>query len=54
MKIVSTIPGELPKTPIPKVKYQSLLHAIGDGWYMKKLSENIPPQNRSKLIKKAQ
>ena len=25
---------ELPKPPTPKEKHQSLLHAIGGGWYM--------------------
>ena len=48
------IPVELPKPPIPKVKHQSLLHYIGGGWYMNKLSENLQPLNKSKLSKKAQ
>ena len=32
------IPVELPKPPSPRDKHQSLLYAIGGGWYMKKLS----------------
>ena len=37
------IPVELPEPPIPKEKHQSLLHAVGGGWYMNKLSEKLPP-----------
>ena len=48
------IPVELLKPPSPKEKHQSLLHAIGDGWYMKKLSKKIPPLKKSKLRKKSQ
>ena len=45
---------ELPKQPIPKGKNQSLLHAIGCGWYVKKLVQKIPPLNRRRLSKKSQ
>ena len=47
-------PVELPKPPSTKRKHQSLLHYIGAGWYMNKLSENLPPLKKSEIIKKAQ
>ena len=43
MKIFFQKPVELPKTNNTKEKHQSLLYAIGGGWYVKKLSENLPP-----------
>ena len=52
--IFQKIPVELPKQPSPKVKHQSLLHSIGDGWYMNNLSEKLPPQKKRKQSKKAQ
>ena len=47
-------PVELPKPPISRDKHQSLLHAIGGGWCMNKLSEKIKPLKKSKRTKKAQ
>ena len=41
------IPVELPKPPSTEEKHQPLLHAIGGGWYMKKISDKIPPLNKS-------
>ena len=37
------MPVEIPKPLIPKEKHQSLLHAIRGGWYIKILSDKIPP-----------
>ena len=47
-------PVDIHKPPIPKEKHQSLLHAIGGGWYMNKLSEKILPLEKNKIIKKSQ
>ena len=47
-------PVELPKQPIPKEKLQSLLHAIGGGWYVNKLGQKLPPPKKRKLSKKYQ
>ena len=46
------IPVELPKPSSPKEKYQSLLHAIRDGWYMNTLIEKLPPQRKGNQAKK--
>ena len=35
-------------------KHNSLLHDIGDGWYMNKLSEKLPPLKKRKSSKKSQ
>ena len=48
------IPVELPKQPISKEKRKSLLHAIGGGWYVKKLGQKLTPLKKSKLSKKSQ
>ena len=48
------IPVELTKPPSPNLKNPSLLHAIGGGWYMNKLSEKIPTLNKIKQSKKSQ
>ena len=48
------VPVELPNPSIPRGKHQSLLHAVGVGWYMKKLIEKLPPLNKRKLGKKSQ
>ena len=48
------IPVELHKPPSPKEKHQLLLHDIGGGCYMNKLSEKLPPLNKRKQIIKAQ
>ena len=53
-KLFHKIPVELPKPPSTKEKHQSLLHAIGGGWYMNKLNDKIPLPKKRKLIKKAQ
>ena len=53
-KMVYKIPVELPKQPSPKEKRQLLLHAIGGGWYVNKLSQKLPPLKKIKLSKKAQ
>ena len=45
-------PVRLPKPHITKGKYQSLLHAIGGGWYINKLSEKLSPLKKRKLRKK--
>ena len=50
-KLFQKILVELPKPPIPKKKHQSLLHAIGGGWYMNKFGENLPPLNKRKINK---
>ena len=46
------IPVELPKPSSPKEKHQSLLHAIGGGWYVKKLGQNIPPLKKKIINQK--
>ena len=46
------IPVKLPKPPSPKEKHLLLLHAIGGGWNLNKLSEKLPPETKSKLRKK--
>ena len=48
------IPVELPKPSSPKEKHQSLLHAIGGGWYTKKIIQKLPPLKKRRLRKKAQ
>ena len=45
---------ELPKGTIHKGKRQLLLHSIGSDWCMNIVNEKLPPQNKTKLIKKAQ
>ena len=45
-------PVELPKPLTQRGKCQSLLHAIGGGWYMNKLNENILPPKRTETKKK--
>ena len=52
-KLFLKTPVELPIPPSPKVKYQSLLHNIGGGWYVNNLVQNLSPIKRI-LIKKAQ
>ena len=46
------IPVKLPNKPSPKENRESLLHAIGWGWYVEKLGQKIPPLTKRKLIKK--
>ena len=53
-KIVSEIPCELPKPHSPIEKHQSLLHAIGGDFYVKKIGQKIPPLKKRRLSKKAQ
>ena len=53
-KLFLKISFELPKPSITKEKHQPLLHAIGGGWYMKKLSQNIQPLKKRKPSKRAQ
>ena len=48
------IPVELPKPASPKEENQSLLHYIESGWYMKKLSDQLPRLKNRKLRKKEQ
>ena len=45
-------PVELPKPLSHKEKGQSLLHAIGGGWHMNKLNENLPPLKKRKFKQK--
>ena len=40
-------------SPVPK-KLKLLLHAIGGGWYLQKLGQNLPPLKKSRLSKKSQ
>ena len=54
MKNFQKIPVELPKPSSPKEKHQSLLHAIGGGWYVEKLSQKLIPLKKRKLSKKSQ
>ena len=49
---VIEIPVNLPNKPSPKEKLRSLLHAIGGGWYVEKLGQNIPPLKKRKLSPK--
>ena len=42
-KLCPEILFELPKQSSPKEKRKSLLHAIGDDWYVYKLGQNLPP-----------
>ena len=44
-------PVEFPKQPSPKEKLQSLLHAIGGNWYVKKSGQKLPPLKKIKLRK---
>ena len=37
------MPVELTNQPSPKQKRKSLLHDIGGGWYVEKLSPKLPP-----------
>ena len=53
-KLFLKIPVELPKPYSPKKKHQSLLYAIGGGFYMSELSQKLPPLKKSRLSKKAQ
>ena len=53
-KLFQKIPVELPKRPSPKEKIKSLLHAIGGGWYVKKLGHKLPPLKKRILNKKTQ
>ena len=39
-------PVQIPKPLSLKEKCQSILHSIGDDWYMKKMNENITPLNK--------
>ena len=48
------IPVKLPNKPIPREKRRSLLHAIGGGWYVEKLGQQLPPLKKKKLSKKRQ
>ena len=50
-QLFQKIPVEIPKPPSPKEKHQSLLHAIGGGWYMKKINDKIPLIKKRKLSK---
>ena len=47
-KLFQKILVELPKQPIPKKKSQSLLHAIGGGWYVEKLDQKLQPLKKRK------
>ena len=47
--IFQKIPVELPKKPITKKKLKLLLHAIGGGWYVNKLGQNLPPLKKRRL-----
>ena len=53
-KLFQKTPVGLPKPPSHKEKHQLLLHAIGGGWYMKKISEKLPTLKKRKLSKKSQ
>ena len=53
-KLFLKIPVELPKPSSPKETHQSLLHAVGGGWYMNKSSQNIKPLRKRRLFKKLQ
>ena len=46
------IPDELPKPTSPKEKHQYLLHAIGGGWYVKKIGQKLRPLKKRRLKKK--
>ena len=48
------IPVELPKQSSTKEKRQYLLHAIGCGCYVTKLSQKLPPLRKIRLRKKPQ
>ena len=50
-KLFQKIPVELSKKPSPKKKRKPLLHAIGGGWYMKKLGKNLPHLKKRRLRK---
>ena len=45
-KMFLKIAVELPKSSSSKEKHQSLLHAIGGGWYVNKLCQKLPPLNK--------
>ena len=51
-ELFQKIPVELPNQPSRKEKRKSLLHAIGCGWYVDKLGQNLPPLKKRKLSKK--
>ena len=53
-KLFQIIPVELPNQSIIRKERQSLLHAIGGGWYLKKSGQKLPPLNKIKLSKKSQ
>ena len=46
-------PVKLLNQPSPKEKRKSLLHAIGGGWYVDKLGQNLPQLKKMRLSKKA-
>ena len=52
-ELFNKINVELTNQPSPKGKRKSLLNAIGGGWYVEKLGQNLPPLKKSKLSKKA-
>ena len=52
--IFQKIPVELPNPLIHKEKYQSLLHDIRGGQYVKKLNDKLPHLKKRKLSKKSQ
>ena len=43
---------ELNEQPSKKEKRKSLLHAIGGGWYVKRLGQKVPSPKKRKLSKK--
>ena len=51
-ELFKKIPVRLPNKPIQKEKLESLLHAIGDGCYVEKLGQKLPPLKKRKLSKK--
>ena len=42
-ELLKKIPVKLPNKPSPKEKRKLLLHAIGGGWHVDKLGQNLPP-----------
>ena len=48
------IPFELPKPLSNKERRQSLLHAVGGDWWLKKINEKIPPLKKRRLGRKLQ
>ena len=47
-------PVDLPKELSYKKKRQSLLHAIGGGWFMNKINDKLPPLKKRKISKRLQ